>query len=620
MNRALVALSLPLALTGCSVQFLSGNAVDAVQNTCSTDADCGANASCTDGACFAKSGVIDEVLLEIIPDANSSSGGLSFLIMQSGLQNGARHTTLELAGQNPFITQVLANGADLPASCPYVATGKQTIQSHIEFIRTGAVGGVPILGLTNVAVTADTMLRAGVWNAPTSLASGMYDVYIQPAAIAGCDIAPRILRGIDVGSLLDPSAPPATLELPMPATLLGKVQRTDDTGTLEGWQVDIIEPQEGRVISTSARLGPTDPMSPVTNFSISYQKLAAPLTATVTDGAAMAGPLIRISPPTPMVDKAPTLYWDLASADLAGDGHCSLDMSRLPVTPDRLVTVSGQVHGATDGVRSNLQFSSLSLAAATGLTASFKKSVTTDDAGNYTTDLFPGQYRVVVIPVGSTSDTQITPPTMPDGTPAPMGAAARPWSIYEQEWAVTTQQQQVLPVYLSAKRSVEGFAYGGPTGSIPAVGATLEATPAIVASQVSAVRSALARVPVLPQDASVGVRSDGHFSLPLDPGDFDLSLQAPESSNFAWWVWPAAHVAAPQLDSAIPRQIARLPFPVPLEGVITVPDATGPRPLRGAAVRAYAKVPMGTGVAKVGDTRTDDTGHYLLHLPPNFAP
>jgi hypothetical protein len=51
-----------------------------------------------------------------------------------------------------------------------------------------------------------------------------------------------------------------------------------------------------------------------------------------------------------------------------------------------------------------------------------------------------------------------------------------------------------------------------------------------------------------------------------------------------------------------------------------VPDAMGPRALRGAAVRAYAKVPMGTGVAKVGDTRTDDTGHYLLRLPPNFAP
>jgi hypothetical protein len=41
-------------------------------------------------------------------------------------------------------------------------------------------------------------------------------------------------------------------------------------------------------------------------------------------------------------------------------------------------------------------------------------------------------------------------------------------------------------------------------------------------------------------------------------------------------------------------------------------------PLRGAAVRAYAKVPSG-GVTKVGDARTDDTGRYHLRLPPSFG-
>ena len=519
--------------------------------------------------------------------------------MQSGLQRGARNKSFELPSQSSFISQVLANGADLPTSCPYVAMGKQAIQSRIEFTRTGAVGGVPILGLTSLSVTADTELSASGWNAPTSLVPGTYDVYIQPTAITGCEIAPRILRGIDVASQLDPSAPPATFELPTPATLLGKVQRTDDKGTLEGWQVDIIEPQEGRVISTSARLGPTDPTSQVTNFSISYQKLALPSTPAATQVIAIAGPLIRISPPTAMVDKAPTLYWDLASVDLAGDGHSSLDMSGLPITADRLVAVSGQVHGSTDGVRSNLQFSSLSLAAATGLTASFKKSVITDDAGTYATDLFPGQYRVVVIPLGSASDTQIVPPTLTDGTPAPMGAAARPWAIYEDEWAITSAAQQAIDVGLSAKRSVEGFAYAGPTGSIPAIGATLEAAPSILPSQVSALRGALAQVPVFPQNARVGVRSDGHFSLPLDPGDLDVSLQTPESSSFAWWVWPAAHVAAPQLGSAIPSRVAGSPSRFPWGDHSARRD--GPACLRGAAVRAYAKVPMGTGSREVGE-------------------
>jgi len=50
----------------------------------------GPNATCTDGTCFSNSGVIGEVLLEIIPEANSSSGGLSFLSMQAGVQQGDR--------------------------------------------------------------------------------------------------------------------------------------------------------------------------------------------------------------------------------------------------------------------------------------------------------------------------------------------------------------------------------------------------------------------------------------------------------------------------------------------------------------------------------------------------
>jgi hypothetical protein len=70
MKRALIAASLALVLggvAGCSVQFLSDDAVAPVANACKVDADCDTNASCTGGACFAKSGVIDEVLLEIVP-------------------------------------------------------------------------------------------------------------------------------------------------------------------------------------------------------------------------------------------------------------------------------------------------------------------------------------------------------------------------------------------------------------------------------------------------------------------------------------------------------------------------------------------------------------------------
>ncbi|HEX9296084.1 MAG TPA: hypothetical protein VF881_09615, partial [Polyangiaceae bacterium] len=106
-------------------------------------------------------------------------------------------------------------------------------------------------------------------------------------------------------------------------------------------------------------------------------------------------------------------------------------------------------------------------------------------------------------------------------------------------------------------------------------------------------------------------------------GSFDLTLRAPESSNFAWWVWPGVSIRPPDPPIS-PTDLSgqtfgiepHLVFPVPLEGVIRGPQGE----LRGAAVRAYAKAPGGVGVTKVGDARTDENGRYRLRLPPRFGP
>ena len=606
-----------LAPSACGVEFLPSQADEAVANTCETDADCGSGATCNASACFAKSGVIDEVLLEVIPDSNSSSGGLSFLSMQTGIHGGLRQRNVPLPARSPFIAQVLVNGSDFKDNtmCEYRGTGKKSIQARIEFLRTGAVGGVPILGLTNLPVTVDTVSSAVGWNAPASLLPGTYDVYIQPASSAACPIAPRIFRGITVGDPIVPSAPPATFDLPTPSWLSGMVQRSDGA-TLVGWQVDIIEPQEGRTISPLGALGTTAGQT-FTNFKVNYQPVAAPSGPPNPNGASNGGPLIRIAPPKSMADSAPTVYWDLAAADLHGDGTCNLDMTGVP-KPEQLVKVIGQVNDP--GIAASVQFYGQKLDGAPGLTASFNQTVMTDDAGHYEIQLFPGQYRVVVIPAVSAPDATLIPPNTGGGSPIPTGAATRPWSLVEQQWTISKDAIQAHNLVLPAKRVVEGTAYAGSNTEQGAPGATLEAVATISPAQIGALRGVLAQTPVLPQNASVHVDDQGRFSLPLDPGDFDLSLRAPESSTFAWWVWPDAHVAPPDPGGhTIPIRVARLPFPVPLEGIMTVPDEMGvTTPLRGAAVRAYAKNPSGTGVTKVGDARTDDMGSYHLRLPPSF--
>jgi hypothetical protein len=310
------------------------------------------------------------------------------------------------------------------------------------------------------------------------------------------------------------------------------------------------------------------------------------------------------------------VYWDLAAADINGTGQCSLDMSGLPA-PAGLIDVSGQVRSGTGesaGVRSNLQFFSVSLDGAMGLTASFNESILTDDAGSYTTKLFAGQYRVVAIPVAPGPDGQVVLlPTTPGSPPPP--------AITEAQATIAGNSNQAVDVVLFPKSVVAGRALAGP-GSSPALRATLEADPAILPGQGGVLKGALAQTPVLPQSASTFITdAKGDFTLPLDPGDFDLSLRPPDASNFAWWVRPSSHVAPPDATGQVISIAPRLPFPVPLEGIISVPDANGGRtPLRNAAVRAYARVPTGTGVARVGDARTDDFGRYRLRLPPGFGP
>ena len=154
---------------GCGVEFLSDNSPEGASNACKVDADCGASAICTAGSCFAKSGVIDEVLLEVVPEANSPSGGLSFLSMQPGVERGDRARDVPLPNRSTFVAQVVVNGSDVPSGCTYPTTGKPTIAARIEFSRTGAVGGVPILGLNNVPIMVDTAPMSGGWNVTTSL-------------------------------------------------------------------------------------------------------------------------------------------------------------------------------------------------------------------------------------------------------------------------------------------------------------------------------------------------------------------------------------------------------------------------------------------------------------------
>jgi hypothetical protein len=450
---------------------------------------------------------------------------------------------------------------------------------------------------------------------------------LDPAMLdTGCEVGPYVLRGVVLSEGAMPNGPHATIDLPRPVLLDGTVVRTMG-GQLVGWTLDVVEPQEGRVISTLGPVGFAG-MNAVTNFkTITYQPptLSQAVVAPSANNPGAGSPLVRLTPPPDMLASAPTVYWDLAAADINGvdaTGHekVSLVMTGVPI-PSQLVDVTGTVTGDTGtgnatGVRASLRFFALSLANAAGINAVFNPAVVTDDQGSYSIKLFPGQYRVVATPDVNTLDAIATPPPSTGGaTPSGASVASR-WAITERVVSIAKAGNQVIQ--LADKIRLHGTAVSDK--NLPAMGATFQAVPSILLTKVGVLRSALAQTPALPPSASVPIVDDknGAFTLPVDPGAFDLSLRPADTSNFAWWVLPAEEITA---DIEVK---AKLPLPVPIEGTITINAPTAAEQTRrvvlgSASVRAYAKVPGGTGVTKVGETRTDDLGHYRLGLPASFA-
>jgi hypothetical protein len=611
LTRALTGAVLAGGVAGCTVEPLPDASRPAIVNSCGADSECGPNGVCTDGTCYSRLGIIDEVLLEIVPEASSPLAGVSLLSMQDNLRRGASSRAITLLGPVPFSTQVVVNGEDLPADCPYLHAGKQSVAARVQFVRVGSVGGVSVAGLSNrfsltVTTEQNSSRATGGFSKSVSLVPGFYDIYAQPVASNNCQIPSKLWRGVEVGrdGEILAWAPPATLELAKPLRLNGRVTRTKGE-SLADWQVDIIDPNDERVISTSARLGATTDASPTTNFEIDFQPVAQTVTPHGSLPAILPGgtePLIRLRPPK-NENTVPAVYFDLEGA--AGTGQVNLDVSRLPAKT-QLVTVSGQVRGdTTQGVKSTVKFLS-TLAQDMGLLATYGPVVSTDATGRYSTELFPGKYRIVVIPEGAADDRNVVP-----------GAnVQRAWALTEQAHTVVADRAQTVDITVLPTRRIEGVATAG-ADDVPAQGATLEAAPLIADFSVL---TTVISPRISPAPASVAVDDKtGSFTLVLDPGDYDFALKPAAASKFAWWILPSIHVLSVEPPGQRPWK-PQLLYPVPFAGTITVVmHDKSVQTLRNATVQAYARTPDKPSVTQVGSARTDDMGRYQLALPPIFG-
>lgn len=257
----------------------------------------------------------------------------------------------------------------------------------------------------------------------------------------------------------------------------------------------------------------------------------------------------------------------------------------IPTTEPVQVTGLVRVPGAGPVHEAVVRFESAApIDFATGQQGEFQTRVTTNERGEFTARLVPGEYQVVVTPPAGREDAGVL--------------------VITRDYSATAEPEEwVLPARAVVSGAVTSFS---------------EKTMSEVRVLLSALRLWQMDVPAAgynrSNDAITGV--GGQFSVPVDHGRYDVTVRPPQESGFAWWV--AADRAIGSGSSELEIELAP---PVSVAGVIR--DESG-APIPEAELEAFALVPVGGSTATetrwipVGRTTSSSDGSYVLLLPASI--
>jgi len=607
--RALVAALVASLSMGCSVAALEDDAVKPATNQCSQDSECGTGTCDTElGMCKAKSGQFAKVLFEVTPPADADRyGGLSFLLLEDVASSGGG-LDLALGVVSKVTGTVEPQKAGYQGACE-IAYGASN-ESPTPPVKVAFTSTTTILGLPAPHFTVKTELDAktGKFVFEAWLPPDEYDVYIEPltneknSTATSCTVVPQLVRGVKV------EAGDVEANIPLQAPKLLEVDvvlpvaavTTLDKTPLAEWEIDVIDPSSGLLLSAPAKLelfaDPTDAKNQHYRAAVEYSEATG-------KGVQAGGELVRLRPPAGA--DFPTLVIERAMLGLNGNATIEAQKQLWPesVLLDD-ISVFG-TNGAPFEQLATARFVStkLELASSGGETQSglafFEKTVEITKGIASDVRLLPGEYDVFVAPpAGSGFATTKTTLTVGAG-PAKQGGKS---------------------VTLELVSDVGGSVLI-PSGEKPAVGATVQA----VASPTNptALEIAVGAAPFAPKASASIVGANGQFSLEADPGVFDFSIRPAEGTGFAWLVRPNVDVQSGVHDLGA----TKLPLPVVYQGLITVPGADAPTPVPGTLIRAfiylsesgYTEDRAGAkSVVQIAESRADDTGKFQLLLPANL--
>lgn len=590
MNTArILAFSLAAAAAGCGIPLSEPESTPI--NECSTSDDCAGGGVCapvaSGNACVADRADLPGLMLEIRPTATSAIGA-SVTYFVNVAEQGLTLQDVVASGQvRRFDPQLPAlarvDGAlRLPTGaprCDMMAPADGSFPARAVLRRVARLPGLPSEEYTATA-QPDVDEQGAIlgYSFHADLPRGVYDIYVAPELPEGCATGP--LPIFWPAQEISSAANTLNIEASEPQRLWGKLL-VPPTMSIDGWSLELVEPEHGDLISESFQLMQASGVVEV-DFDLDFDWTAQSRFA----------PLIRLRPPEG--EALPTLHWDLSAVGiLIGQQGLELSLTELDALPRH---VEGTVlDTAGQPVVATVQIQSAEIAGDASSTAKYRLEVETDASGVFAADLPPGRYRVVARPVDLTR------------------AATSKEIEFTAGDGCFCGQSIVVP-----NMSVLGGSVIGPGGEQMG-GASVVAVPSALSSP-RYFDQVLTLSPLQPREASAPLYGSG-FALEVDPGSFDFSVRPLDGSGFPWLVRSRLFVAGADIAASVDLGELTVPYPAVLQGVIR--DAAG-EALPGAVVRAWLPVgdpavegePM--GVLQIGETLADGDGSYSLPLPPSL--
>lgn len=605
MTRWLL-ICLPLLLTqwGCTVTAVTTRYDKRPKNSCTSSDECGKNESCRDGLCQALNGELESVLISVTPPVESAVPHLTFVTSLSDIPPSGGNADIIL----PAATTVAGN-LFLPASVCYPsfsndASENPFVEPNDRSVPVAATLALRqrLLGLSQQIyyAKADALVRAS-YTFNVKVPGGEYDVYLVPhkQASGACLAPPQLYRAFPIGVKENSEESSKYLFSLSGVTRLDlRLLWPESAASLDGWTADIIEGVSGYAISTEVELGSA---RPALDKKVEY---GVPLTySAVVDmsGSTVKAPdLLRFRPPAGVV--APTVFLDRSVLGLLQNPSDPVQLSVFSKLPEP-VMVRGQMVRRTDGtpVDGFVTLASTSIYGVDdGVFGSYQTTVMVGKDGAIDVQLPPGLYNV-----------QGVPPMPPGALPG-----SDSLGLVQDTWEVP------LGTPLQFGKLLELPSIAEVTGQSRVPGAQVQAVPSPEA--LLAFEEALGKGVFRPRSTQSLVDDGGRFSLQVDLGTFDVSVQAAEELGFGWFVRPGVGLGAKNED------LGKLQPPTPsvLSGSIFVrPDTE--HPLASANVRAYAYLDkdlrytrdakLAQSVIQVAETRADASGSYRLLLPSTIA-